>query len=216
MDPDRALHDPRLEHVHHDQPADAHHDHERRQQRRPGCEEIATMTGGAQARNGPKNGIAIRGRPTRVVTGRRAAGRAAGASTSAMREVDDAQTAWPRRKPPNERATAVCEQPRLLGVARRDEPEEEGQDRVAVDDHVDRQDEHDQHRPDRAEAGHRDRLQRDDRAAPAISSRLSRTARPGSPGRPGRGRSSRASPAAGATIVGDVRRGSPAATRRTR
>ena len=64
--------------------------------------------------------------------------------------------AWPRRNPPNERATRLSQEERLLGVARRDQPEQEGHDHVPIDDHVQRQDEDDQQVADRPEAGHRE------------------------------------------------------------
>ena len=58
VDPDRVLHQARLEHVHHDEPADAHDDQGR--DAASGLTSRATMTGGAHDTNGPKNGIAMR------------------------------------------------------------------------------------------------------------------------------------------------------------
>ena len=77
-------------------------------------------------------------------------------------EVGRAQQCLPAQEPAERARDGRLEQAGLLGVGRRHEPEEEGQDLVAVDDHVDRQEEDDQHRPDHAHAGDRDLLQRRD------------------------------------------------------
>ena len=58
VDPDGLLHEPRLEDVHHDQPADGDH-RDRRQEHVRASRTTATRTGGSHATNGPKNGMAM-------------------------------------------------------------------------------------------------------------------------------------------------------------
>ena len=58
VDADRVRHQARLEDVHDHEPADAHED-ERRARRDSGWVSRATATGGSQATNGPKNGMAM-------------------------------------------------------------------------------------------------------------------------------------------------------------
>ena len=188
VDADRVLHDPRLEHVHDHDPADAHEDD--RGERPPSAGgQRATMTGGAHDRNGPKNGIAWRTpADDRRQRGERQAEQQV-RRRARSRKYTTPISAWPRRNPPNERDDRRLEQPRLLRVGRRDEPEQERQDLVAVDDHVDRQEEHDQHRPDRAEAGDGDRLERLDELRPRPGRGCRGRRRPGPRGRPGRARS---------------------------
>ena len=77
-------------------------------------------------------------------------------------EVGRAHDRLAAQEPAERARDRRLEQARLVGVGRRHEPEEEGQDLVAVDDHVDRQEEHDQHRPDDAQARDRDLLERRD------------------------------------------------------
>ena len=71
--------------------------------------------------------------------------------------------AWPRRKPPNEREVAVCST-RLLGVRRRDEPEQEGpiwaRSRTIQTDRK-----NDEQRAEDADAGDGQLLQRSDELA---------------------------------------------------
>ena len=67
---------------------------------------------------------------------------------------------WPRMNPPNDRLTRLLEDLRLGPVARRDEPEQEGLDPLAVGDHVQRQDDDQQQVADRAEARDRELLER--------------------------------------------------------
>ena len=124
----------------------------------------ATMTGGAQDTNGPKNGI-IWSRPaaTEVRT-------ASGRPSSSVRpegdeEVDEAHQRLAAQEPAERARDRRLEQAGLLRVARRDDPEQEGQDHVAVEDHVDRQEEDDQHRADHAQARDRDLLERRDERA---------------------------------------------------
>ena len=80
-------------------------------------------------------------------------------------EVDEAHQRLAAQEATERARDRRLEEARLLRVGRRDDPEQEGQDRVAVDDHVDRQEEDDQHRPDDAQAGDRDLLQRLDEGA---------------------------------------------------
>ena len=75
-------------------------------------------------------------------------------------EVDDAHQRLAAQEAAERARHRRLEQARLLRVGRRDEPEQEGHDLVAVDDHVDRQEEDDQHRADDAQARHRDLLER--------------------------------------------------------
>ena len=159
VDPDRALHDPRLQDVHHDEPAGAHQDD--RRHTASGCRTRATMTGGAHDTNGPKNGIvwstpaatevsAAKGRPEQQVGAER------------DQEVDDAHQRLAAQEAAERARDGCLQETRLLRVGRRHDPEQEGQHGVAVEDHVDRQEEHDQQRPHDAEAGHRDLLERGD------------------------------------------------------
>ena len=73
-----------------------------------------------------------------------------------------AHRALPAEEPPERLADRTLQQPGVLRVGRRDEPEQERQDLVAVDDHVDRQEEDDEHRADGSDARDRDLLQRRD------------------------------------------------------
>ena len=125
-------------------------------------------------------------------------------------------SAWPRRKPPNERPTDDLQEARLLGVGRRDEAEQERQDLVAVDDHVDRQEEDDQQRAERADAGDRDLLERPDQRRRRTRRGCRGRSRPGRRGRPGRARASPASACHGARIVGQVLADAAGSRRRTR
>ncbi len=96
--------------------------------------------------------------------------------------------AWPAQEAAERRRDARLEQRGLVGVVRRDEAEQERQDPVAVDDHVQRQDHHDQDVAEGAEAGDRERLERPDELA-RVRVEVRRAARWRSPrDRPGRGR----------------------------
>ena len=119
----------------------------------------ATITGGIHATNGPKNGIAMRMPAAAAVTPTSGSPNTT-LVTSAMRKYVEAHDRLAAQEPAERARDRRLEEPRLLGVGRRDEAEHEGQDLVAVDDHVDRQEEHDEHRPDDAQAGDRDLLER--------------------------------------------------------
>ena len=155
----------------------------------------ATMTGGAQATNGPKNGIAMQDARRRPTSGPRAAARGAGSSPSrpgSRRRPSAPGRAGTRRTSGRPTSGAAAPPPR----SRRDEAEQERHDRVAVDDHVDRQEEHDEHRPDGAEAGDGDLLERHDQLGRDDRRGWRGSRAPGRRGRPARARASRASPAA--------------------
>ena len=81
-------------------------------------------------------------------------------------EVDDAHQRLAAQEAAERARDGCLQETRLLRIRRRHDPEQEGQDGVAVEDHVDRQEEHDQQRPHDAEAGDRDLLERARRARP--------------------------------------------------
>ena len=132
------------------------------------------MTGGAHDTNGPKNGIACRTPAAADV--RTASGRPSSRFVRERdQEVDDAHERLAAQEAAERARDARLSRRASSAYAGRDEPEQEGQDLVAVDDHVDRQEEHDQQRAERRR-GSRPRSAGAARpAAPAISSRLPRT-----------------------------------------
>ena len=123
----------------------------------------ATRTGGTHDTNGPKNGIAIR-TPAVVADSTANGSPNSRCGVRATKKYDSPMIAWPRRKPPNEREVAVCST-RLLGVRRRNQPEQEGPDLGAVEDHPDRQEERDEQRAEDADAGDGQLLQLPDELA---------------------------------------------------
>ena len=115
----------------------------------------ATMTGGAHEMNGPKNGI-IWSRPDSVEVSAASGRPSSRFVTQRHEEVDRAHQRLAAQEATERARDRRLEQARLFRVRRRDDPEQEGQDVVAVEDHVDRQEEDDQQRPDHAQAGDRD------------------------------------------------------------
>ena len=157
MDPDGLAHDPRLEDVHHDEPADDHDDegepddvgleHERGEDRRgPGQERPEERDGHQDARDDRGQGDERQAEDDARQQGDQEVGRAHDRLT--------AQEATERAR--HRGLQESC----LVGVRGWDDAEQEREDLVTVEDHVDRQEEHDQHRADDADAGHGHLLER--------------------------------------------------------
>ena len=119
----------------------------------------ATTTGGAHEMNGPKNGI-IWSRPASTEVSAASGSPSRRFVAERDEEVDRAHQGLAAQEATERARDRRLEQARLLRVGGRDDAEQEGQDVVAVEDHVDRQEEDDEQRPDHAQAGDRDRLER--------------------------------------------------------
>ena len=161
MDADGSLHDPRLHDVHDDEPADDHQDQRGYQGFRLEDEGDKDRWCPRRERSEERDHLEQAGED-----GGQRHERQAEQQVGAERdqEVDDAHQGLAAQEPAERPRDRRLEQPRLLCVGWRDQPEHEGQDLVPVDDHVDGQEEHDQHRAYDAEAGHGDLLERRDQS----------------------------------------------------
>jgi len=120
---------------------------------------MAASTGGSHEMNGPKNGIACRMPDAVLVTGMKSRPRTM-LVTAATAPYTAPMSACPRRKPPNDWAITALQEGSLVRVVGRHQAEQERQDPVTVDDHVQRQNHDDQQIPKRADARNRELLQR--------------------------------------------------------
>src|SRR5450756_1834305 len=156
----RARHDPRLDQVHHHEPADPHPDErphgrvprdadERDQYRRHPRDE--------RPKEGDRHEDAGRGGDDRDVRQPQR-----DAHDERHRRVEEPQDGLAAEEAAERPADRVLQEPRLGGVPRGHQAEDEGEDRLAVDDHEDRQEKEDQHVAHDADAGHGRRLERSD------------------------------------------------------